>query len=448
MKARCVPVVKGVGSRAMNHLQIAFLILLLAKTAADFWLERKNRTYVLAKADEFEANGFATAPKLGDGLYANYRKTVNYTVEKTDFGMVETAWDALWSAALVLFLYAPLWAFAGSLLGADAVAVGSWAQIWREGVALAGISVVLSLTGIPFDLYSTFRIEEKYGFNKSGAKLWITDQLKSLALGFVIGVPLVWALSAFYHALPRTWWIFAACAVFAFQLALIVVFPKWILPLFNKLSPLPEGELRERLEALAKRAGFVAEKIEVIDGSKRSGHSNAFFTGFGKWRRIVIYDTLIAQLSPAEIEAVLAHEIGHSRRGHVAKGLVFAAFACVVVFGLVGWALGRPEFFTAFGFEFRDGFMFVPALLLLGKIFPLFGFWLSPLTNRLSRRHEYEADAFARELTGTPEPLISALEKLHTENLANLTPHPIYSAFHYSHPTLFERAAALRGEAK
>ena len=432
----------------MNHLQIAFLILLLARTAADFWLERKNRAYALAKADEFEANGFATAPKLGDGLYANYRKTVNYTVEKTDFGMVETAWDALWSAALVLFLYAPLCAFAGTLLGADAVAVGSWAQVWREGVALAGISVALSLTSIPFDLYSTFRIEEKYGFNKSTAKLWIADQVKSVALGFIIGVPLVWALSAFYHALPRTWWIFAACAVFAFQLALIVVFPKWILPLFNKLSPLPEGALRERLEALAKRAGFVAEKIEVIDGSKRSGHSNAFFTGFGKWRRIIIYDTLIAQLSPAEIEAVLAHEIGHSRRGHVAKGLVFAAVACLVVFGLVGWALGRPEFFEAFGFEFREGFMFVPALLLLGKIFPLFGFWLSPLTNRLSRRHEYEADAFAKEITGTPEPLISALEKLHTENLANLTPHPLYSAFHYSHPTLFERAAALRGDAK
>lgn len=430
----------------MNYLQELFLLLLFAKFSADFALEWLNRKNVLTKAREFESNGFATAPKLGADLYKNYDKTVRYTVEKIDFGFFEMGYELLWKIGFVLFIYAPLFAYAGNWLGLDAVD-GGWGLVWREGLILVSISIAQSWLSLPFDLYATFKIEEKYGFNKSSFGLWVTDQVKSLLLGLLIGLPLIWALLAFYHTFPQTWWIIAQCVFFVFQLILLVVFPKWILPLFNKLSPLPEGELRDRLEALAKRSGFVAEKIEVIDGSKRSGHSNAFFTGFGKWRRIVIYDTLIKQLSPAEIEAVLAHEIGHSRRGHITKRLIFAFFAGFAVFGLIGWILNQAEFFSAFGFTFNEGKMFVPALLLLGQILPLLSFWTSPISNYISRKHEYEADAFAKEATGTPDTLIAALEKLHTENLSNLTPHPLYSAFHYSHPTLFEREAALRKDA-
>lgn len=431
----------------MNFLQILFIVLLIAKWSADFALDWLNRRYVLAKAREFESNGFATAPKLRDeSLYKNYGKSVRYTVEKIDFGFFEMTYDALRNAALVLFLLAPIYSWASGLIGLENAADG-WSSVWREGFVFIAVSLVLSWLSLPFDMYSVFKIEEKYGFNKSSFGLWCADLLKSTLLTFAIGLPLIWALIAFYYTFPQSWWIIGQCVLFTFQLFLLVVFPKWILPLFNKLTPLPDGELRERLEALARRTGFVAEKIEVIDGSKRSGHSNAFFTGFGKWRRIVIYDTLIKQLSPEEIEAVLAHEIGHSRCGHITKRLVFAFFMGFVSFGLIGWILNRAVFFEDFGFAYTEGKMFVPALLLLTHISPLISFWSAPVSNYFSRKHEYEADAFARETLGTAEPLISALEKLHTENLSNLTPHPLFSAFHYSHPTLFERARALRKNA-
>ena len=428
----------------MNVLQMLFLVLLGAKFFADFALDWTNRSYVLKKAKEFEANGFSTAPKVRDGeLYKNYGKSVDYTVEKIDFGFFEMTYAAVWSAVLVLFLLAPIYDWTCGWLGMG-VGVEGWSSIWREGVALIGVGVVLSWVSLPLDAYSTFRIEEKYGFNKSSVGLWFTDLVKSVFLAFAIGLPVMWALIAFFYAFPQSWWIIGQCVLFGFQLFLLVVFPKWILPLFNKLTPLPEGELRDRLEALAKRTGFIAEKIEVIDGSKRSGHSNAFFTGFGKWRRIVIYDTLIKQLSPEEIEAVLAHEIGHSRRGHITKRLIIGFFSGFVTLGLIAWILNQAVFFESFGFAYVEGKMFVPALLLLSQILPLITFWTSPVSNYFSRKHEYEADAFAREVIGSPEPLVAALEKLHTENLSNLTPHPLFSAFHYSHPTLFERVEALR----
>lgn len=430
----------------MNFLQILFLVFFAAKFSADFLLDWLNRGYVLKKAKEFEADNFASAPKLGNDLYKNYGKSVAYTVENINFGFCSMTYSALWSIALVLFLFVPVYDWAVGLL-AWAPTLGGWSSVWREGTILIAFSIVYSWLDLPFDAYATFKIEEKYGFNKSSLGLWFSDLAKSVLVSCVIGLPLIWALIAFYYAFPQTWWIIAQCVLFVFQLFLLVIFPKWILPLFNKLTPLPEGELRERLEALARRTGFVAEKIEVIDGSKRSGHSNAFFTGFGKWRRIVIYDTLIKQLSAEEIEAVLAHEIGHSRRGHITKRLVFSFFSGFVLLGIVAWILTQPAFFEAFGFSFNEGKMLVPALLLLSQITPLITFWTSPISNYFSRKHEYEADAFARDAVGSPEPLIAALEKLHTENLSNLTPHPLFSAFHYSHPTLFERAEALRKNA-
>lgn len=428
----------------MNFLQTLFLVFLAAKLSADFSLDFLNRAYVLKKAKEFEADGFAAAPKAcGGELYKNYGKSVDYTVEKIDFGFFEMTYSAILKVVLVLFLLAPFYNWTCGLVAWDS-GLSGWSSVWREGVIFILISLVLSWLSLPLDAYSTFKIEEKYGFNKSSFGLWSGDLAKSVLLTCVIGLPVVWALIAFYYTFPQTWWIIGQCVLFAFQLFLLVVFPKWILPLFNKLTPLPEGELRDRLEALARRTGFVAEKIEVIDGSKRSGHSNAFFTGFGKWRRIVIYDTLIKQLTPEEIEAVLAHEIGHSRCGHITKRLVVAFFMGFVSFGLIGWILTQARFFEDFGFSYADGKMFIPALLLLSQLLPLVSFWTSPVSNYFSRKHEYEADAFARETIGSPEPLIAALEKLHTENLSNLTPHPLFSAFHYSHPTLFERVEALR----
>ncbi len=422
---------------SFNTLETAFLILLAAKTLADYGIELLNRRTV------FDNKAAVPLPFQRVVPFETYKKATAYTFDKINFGLVETAYDTVWVIALVLFILAPLFGFLGNLVGLSPELSG-WSAVWREGAVFIAIVIVLSLLNKPFDLYSTFKIEAKYGFNKSSLGLWITDEIKGIILEIVIGLPLIWALLAFCRWLPDTWWIVAQIAFFAFQLLMIVVYPILILPLFNKLSPLPEGELRDRLEALAKRAGFVAKKIEIIDSSKRSGHSNAYFTGFGKWRRIVLFDTLIEQLTPDEIEAVLAHEIGHSKRKHVVKHLIFSFFAGLVSLWIVYYLISCPTFFESFGFEFNEGMMVVPAILLLSQIAPLILFWVSPISNFISRRHEYQADAFAKEVIGSGAPLVSALQKLHKENLGNLTPHPLYRSFHYSHPTLLERELALR----
>lgn len=421
----------------MDTLQIIFLLLLALKTATSFALDALNRKETLRNAD--------SVPEAFRGMIdePTYRKSVAYTLRKIDFGYLETFFDAALTLVLVIALLPTIYDWAGTLLGLSEDLSG-WARIWREGTVLIVISTLIGLLDLPFDWYETFQIEAQFGFNKSTQKLWISDKVKGLILGFVIGLPLLWAVIAFYYAFPRTWWIWAQIFFIAFQLLFLVVFPKLILPLFNKLSPLPEGELRDMLNALAERCGFVAKKIEVIDGSKRSGHSNAYFTGFGKWRRIVLFDTLIEQLSPKEIEAVLAHEIGHSKRGHITKRLITSSVVGLAMLGFVAWLLGQEAFFTAFGFEFVPGLMIVPAFLLLSQLAPLVTFWITPISAHFSRKHEYEADAFAKEVTGTPDALVSALHKLHEKNLSNLTPHPVYSAFFYSHPTLAEREAELK----
>lgn len=421
----------------MNSLLILFVVLLGAKTLASVALDTLNRRETLRNADSVPE---AFKAMIDD---ATYRKSVAYTLRKIDFGYLETIFSAVLSLVLVVALLAPLYQLAESLFGLTPELSG-WARIWREGAILVAISTVIGLFDLPFDWYENFRIEAQFGFNKSTQALWISDKIKGFVVGCIIGLPLLWAILAFYYAFPQTWWIWAQAFFVAFQLLLLVIFPKVILPLFNKLSPLPEGELRETLTALAERCGFVAQKIEIIDGSKRSGHSNAYFTGFGKWRHIVLFDTLVEQLSVKEIEAVLAHEIGHSKRGHITKRLIVSSVIGLGSLWLVGWILGQEAFFTAFGFKFVPGLMIVPAFLLLSQIAPLVTFWISPISNHLSRKHEYEADAYAKEVTESPENLVSALHKLHEKNLSNLTPHPLYSAFFYSHPTLPEREAALR----
>lgn len=421
----------------MNELQIIFLILLAAKTAASFTLDALNRKETVRNAN-------VVPDEFRDMIdEATYRKSVAYTLRKIDFGYLETFFSAAVTLVLVIAFLPPLYDFSANLFGLSDELSG-WARIWREGAILVFISSLIGLLDLPFDWYENFRIEAQFGFNKSTQKLWITDKIKGVILGCVIGLPLLWAIIAFYYAFPQSWWIWAQAFFLGFQLLLLVIFPKLILPLFNKLSPLPEGELRDTLVALAERCGFVAQKIEIIDGSKRSGHSNAYFTGFGKWRRIVLFDTLVEQLSPKEIEAVLAHEIGHSKCGHITKRLVVSSVIGLALLGFVGWLLNQKVFFTAFGFEFVPGLMLVPAFLLLSQIVPLITFWISPVSAYFSRKHEYEADAFAKEITGTPDTLIAALHKLHEKNLSNLTPHPLYSAFFYSHPTLAEREKALK----
>jgi STE24 endopeptidase len=307
------------------------------------------------------------------------------------------------------------------------------------------VGFAMSLPGLPFDWYGQFRLEEKFGFNTTTQKTWWLDRLKGLLLAALLGYPLLVLILKIVEWTGDAWWLWAWGALLGFQLLMLVLAPVLILPLFNKFTPLPEGSLRERLLKLAERTRFVAKSIQVMDGSKRSRHSNAFFTGFGKFRKIVLFDTLISQLSEPELEAVLAHEIGHFKKKHIPKMLIFSAFTSLAGFYVVSVLANQEWFYRAFGFEAttKATTNIAPALLLFTLLSGVVMFWFSPLAHWWSRRYEYQADAFAAGVMNEPNSLIGALRKLNEKNLSNLTPHPLYSGFYYSHPTLVERETAL-----
>jgi STE24 endopeptidase len=411
----------------MNSFLIFVAVLLLVKTAFELYLDALNRKRVLESAGD--------VPEAYRGFIdeATYDKSVSYTLAKNRLGMLETLYDAVF---LALFLFSGVLPLAwGAVTGV--VGAGTWSQ----AAALFLVFLALGLPGLPFEWYHQFRLEQRFGFNKSTLRLWISDKLKGLVISAVIGIPLlaflVWLVGA-----TQFWWLWGFASFFLFQLVMVVVYPMFIMPLFNKFTELPEGSLRERLMDLGDRTGFMARTILVMDGSRRSAHSNAFFTGFGRFRRIVLFDTLMEQMQERQLESVLAHEIGHYKLGHIPKMLLLSGVSLFVSFLLLG-LLQRSDWFAQ-SFGFAPSGSIGPVLLLFGMLAGLLTFWISPLTNRLSRRHEYEADAFARRaLDDDPMPLLQALRILSEKNLSNLTPHPLYSAFHYSHPTLLEREQAL-----
>ena len=410
----------------MPWLPLTVIILLLLRLVAQLVLEVCNRAETRLHAGVLPG---AFTGIMDEGTFA---RAADYTLAKSWFASLEQVCDAA-VLAVVLFggVLPLLWA------RFDALAPGA---AWTGALFLATMGVLLSLPGLPLDWWAHFRLEEKFGFNKSTPRLWLIDQVKSAVLGLAIGFPLAWALLALVHWTGPQWWIWGFVLLFGFQLLMIVLYPKLILPLFNKLAPLPDGEPRRRLLELAERTGFRARTIEVMDGSKRSGHSNAFFTGFGRFRRIVLFDTLIAQLAQDELEAVLAHEIGHYKRGHIPKFLAMGAVLQFGGFAVVAWLARAPWFNAAFGFP--PGAL-APTFLLFMLLSGLVLFWFSPIGHWFSRRNEFEADAFARDAMGSTAPIVGALRKLAQKNLSNLTPHPFYSTFYYSHPTIVERERAL-----
>ena len=361
-----------------------------------------------------------------------YSRSIDYTLRKGRFGLFRSAFGRVLLLAVL---------FTGAAGFLDSLISGWNLPSYLHGLLfLLLASAALSLMEFPLSLYSRFVIEEEFGFNTLTMKTMLIDALKGAVLGTILIAAL---LAGLYGALAwtgRMWWLAAWGFWAAFQLLMVVLYPLVIAPLFNKFEPLPEGSLRNRLEALAERNSFANSGIFVMDGSKRSRHSNAYFTGIGKARRIVIFDTLVESLKEDELEAVLAHEIGHWKHGHIRKSLAITMGLSLVLFALVGRALNWEPLFAAFGLG-------VPSLHLLL-------FWLTffsspiaalftPLGNRRSRRHEYQADAFAANAVGTAESMKRALISLGRDNLSNLTPHPAYSAWHYSHPALTERLAAL-----
>ena len=406
------------------------LVLLALKVAAELTLSLLNRAEVNRNA--------AKAPPAVAALMdeATYQKSVAYTLAKGKLGRIELVWDALVLVAILTSGVLP-W------LHAQFAPIAP-EGVWDDALFLIATGVLLSVPSLPLDWWGQFRLEARFGFNKSTLGLWISDKIKGLALALVIGFPLLWGLLSLVGVAGQHWWIWGFALVFGFQLLMLVLYPKLILPLFNKLTPLPEGDLRARLLALSDRTGFKASTIQVMDGSKRSGHSNAFFTGFGKFRRIVLFDTLIAQLAPDELEAVLAHEVGHYKRGHIPKMLAISALMMLVAFAVIAWLANSAWFNPAFGLPAGE---LASAFLLFSLLSGLATFWFTPLGNIFSRKHEYEADAFARDAMGGPGPIIGALRKLAQKNLSNLTPHPWFSGFYYSHPTIVERERAVTGSA-
>ncbi|MGJ8649996.1 MAG: M48 family metallopeptidase [Opitutaceae bacterium] len=414
----------------MNLILITFICLLVLKLVTGIVLDLINMRHARAASSEVPESfrDFIDLP--------TYQKSIEYTVAKTRFGIVNEVYDALILAVVLIAGFLPwLYNALSGVLGYG---------VWGQSAVLFLIGVILGLPGLPFDWWGTFRLEERFGFNKSTVGLWIMDKIKGMILGLVIGLPLLALLVYLVSAAGTLWWVWGFSVFFIFQLVMVVAYPMFIMPLFNKLEPMEEGALKDRLFALADRTGFKAQTILVIDGSKRSGHSNAFFSGFGRFRRIVLYDTLIEQMDEVELEAVLAHEIGHYKLGHIPKMIAMSGVSTLGMFALLGWLANGTWLAEAFYFSATDAVHIVPVLLLFMLLSGLLTFWLSPLTSRLSRKHEYEADAFARDAMESSEPLSSALRKMHKENLSNLTPHPIYSAFYYSHPTLLEREASLK----
>lgn len=400
--------------------------LIVAKWGTALCLETLNRRHVLARA--------GAVPEAFSGVMddATYARSVQYTLAKGGLNQVETTCD---SVVLLLVL------FSGVLpLVFEALANRLGTSAWAMAALLVAVGTALSLPGLPLAWYNQFRLEDRFGFNTTTQRLWWTDRVKGLLLSISLGYPLLVLLLKLVEWTGLWWWLWGWGTLLGFQLLMVVLTPVLILPLFNKFTPLPEGTLRTRLLYLAERTGFRARSIQVMDGSRRSRHSNAFFTGFGRFRKIVLFDTLIQQLAEPELEAVLAHEIGHCKKKHIPKLLLASALGSLAGFWLISLLAAEGWFYRSFGFEAGS---VVPALLLFGLLAGIVTFWFSPLAHWWSRRYEYEADAFAAGVMAEPRSLVGALRKLNEKNLSNLTPHPLYSGFYYSHPTLLERERAL-----
>lgn len=407
-------------------LLIATVALMAARLAVQL---------VLIVLNEREAARWrAGAPEWLQGAVDEEKRlrSIDYTVARSRLAVVSILLDASVLAAVVFSGVIP-WSYrlVASRLGTSVPGDAAW---------LVALGMVLSIPSLPLEWWAQFRLEERFGFNRSTLRLWIFDRLKGGLIGIVLGYPLLCLVLALVRHGGTFWWFWGFLAVTVLQLVMVVLFPRVILPLFNRLEPLAEGNLRDRLVALAERSGFRVAAIQVMDGSRRSMHSNAFFTGFGAFRRIVLFDTLVSTMGESEVEAVLAHEIGHSRKGHVARGMVLSSIMTLLGFWLVDRVLAWGWVSDAFGVAAGE---LAPALALVGLLSGLVGFWLSPFANALSRRYEFQADAFAREHTGGPDALVSALTSLATSNLSNLTPHPWYARFYHSHPSWAERRAAL-----
>lgn len=404
-------------SLAFSVLFISFLILTVA---VRFWLASRHIRHVLAHRS-------AVPPQFAEKVsLAAHQKAADYTIAKTKFGLLMLLVSTVALIGFTLFgglqwLSTTLIQFTGRGMGYQITLL----------VAFAFISGAIDL---PFEYYRQFVLEQRFGFNKMTRRLFFVDMVKGILLGAAIGLPLIWVILTLMERSGGLWWFYAWLVWSAFQLLMLVLYPSVIAPLFNKFTPLTDDSLRSRIEQLMQRVGFASNGLFVMDGSKRSAHGNAYFSGFGAAKRIVFFDTLLARLAPQEIEAVLAHELGHFKLKHIVKRIIVMFAISLAFLALLGYLKTQVWFYSGLGVEpmllaSNDAM----ALILFALVLPVFTFLFSPLNSITSRKHEFEADAFAAKYTDARD-LVSALVKLYEDNASTLTPDPVHSAFYDSHP--------------
>ena len=414
------------------HFSILFVSALLLTTLVKLWLARRHLAHVTANRSEVPP-AFCEQINL-----ASHQKAADYTCTKTRFALLATVFDA-----------AMLFAF--TLGGGIQWITNFWSHSATGPIAqgifiIVSVMILSSLLETPFDLYRTFVIEARFGFNKMTLKLYLVDAIKSMFLGTIIGLPLLFGVLWLMERMGVNWWLYVWGVWVAFNLLLLFLYPSFIAPLFNKFQPLQDESLKSRIETLLNKCGFTVSGLFVMDGSKRSNHGNAYFTGFGKTKRIVFFDTLLARLSPSEVEAVLAHELGHFKHRHVVKRIVFTFIMSLGFLWLLAQLMQASWFYSGLGITLNptgSGQSTALALLLFFLVLPVFSFLLHPLSSAYSRKHEFEADAYAAQQTDARD-LSSALVKMYQDNAATLTPDPLYSAFYDSHPPALIRINKLQ----
>nr|MDD3018676.1 M48 family metallopeptidase [Comamonas sp.] len=416
-------------------LTAAFALALVLQLLAQVWLLTRQVRHVAQHRGAVPA-AFAQRIPLDA-----HQKAADYTLAKARIGLIQLAWGAL----LLLG-----WTLLGGLNALHQLLLDWMAPGLAQQVALVAAFAVLSgALELPLALYRTFVLEQRFGFNQSTLGLWLGDLLKSTLLGAAIGLPLVAAVLWLMQAAGALWWLWAWALWTGFQLLLMWVFPTFIAPLFNKFEPLQDEALKARVTGLMQRCGFAAKGLFVMDGSRRSAHANAYFTGLGNAKRVVFYDTLLKQLNADEVEAVLAHELGHFKHRHITQRMFWVFAASLLGLGVLGWLGQQPWFYSGLGVApslelalGQGGQMQAVALLLFMLAVPVLTFWLAPLMAHFSRRDEFQADAYAAA-QAQPAALASALLKLYEDNASTLTPDPLYARFYYSHPPAVERLARL-----
>lgn len=408
---------------------LLFALAVLAMVVTKLWLASRQIRFVAAHRNGVPAQFSATIPLTA------HQRAADYTVERTRLTMLEIVVSAAVLVGLTLL---------GGVGALDTLLTGWLGRGYGQQVALvAAVLVIMSVIDVPFEYYRQFGIEQRFGFNRMTKRLFFTDMLKNSLLGAALGLPLLFVVLWLMNQAGSLWWLWTWIVWVAFQMLVLLIYPTFIAPLFNKFEPLKDDALRLRIESLMKRCGFAAKGLFVMDGSRRSAHGNAYFTGFGASKRIVFFDTLLARLSGQEIEAVLAHELGHFKRRHVMKRMLVSFVLSLVLLALLGWLAQRTWFYTGLGVTpSLDTSNAGAALVLFFLAIPVFLFFATPFSSLTSRKHEFEADAFAASQTDAQD-LVSALVKLYEDNASTLTPDPVYTAFYYSHPPASQRIDRL-----